>query len=120
MRLDGADPHATPNTTAGTPCVAAAYLPSIADDMAGVDREVTNAAVVVLRAETGEMLSMVGSVDYWNEGIQGNYNAVLAQRQPASAFKPIVYTAAFLQGPLPGYPNGITAATMTYDVRNGV
>ncbi len=116
MRLDGADPHATPNTTAGTPCAAARYLPSIADDMAGVDREVTNAAVVVLRAETGEVLSMVGSVDYWNEGIQGNYNAVLAQRQPASAFKPIVYTAAFLQGPLPGYPNGITAATMTYDV----
>ncbi|RPJ00207.1 MAG: hypothetical protein EHM39_05230, partial [Chloroflexi bacterium] len=65
---------------------------------------------------TGEVLAMVGSVDYWNEGIQGNYNAALAQRQPASAFKPIVYTAAFLQGPLPGYPNGITAATMTYDV----
>jgi membrane carboxypeptidase/penicillin-binding protein PbpC len=69
-----------------------------------------------MRAETGEILSMVGSVDFWNEGIQGNYNAALAQRQPASAFKPIVYTTAFLQGPLPGYPNGITAATMTYDV----
>ena len=116
MRLDGADPFITPNTTAGTPCAAASYLPSISPEMVGVDREVTNAAVVVLRAETGEILSMVGSIDFWNEGIQGNYNAALAQRQPASAFKPIVYTAAFLQGPLPGYPNGITAATMTYDV----
>jgi membrane peptidoglycan carboxypeptidase len=116
MRLDGADPAMTPNTTAGTPCAAAGYLPPISPEMIGVDREVTNAAVVVLRAETGEILSMVGSVDFWNEGIQGNYNAALAQRQPASAFKPIVYTAAFLQGPLPGYPNGITAATMTYDV----
>lgn len=116
MRLDGSDPFATPNTTAGTPCAAASYLPPVAPELAGVDREVTNAAVVILRAETGEILSMVGSVDFWNEGIQGNYNAALAQRQPASAFKPIVYIAAFLQGTMPGYPNGITAATMTYDV----
>ena len=116
MRLDGSDPFVTPNTTAGTPCAAAGYLPPVPQAMVGVDREVTNAAVVVMRAETGELLSLVGSVDFWNEGIQGNYNATLAQRQPASAFKPIVYTAAFLQGPLPGYPNGITAATMTYDV----
>jgi len=116
LRLDGADPTTTPNTSAGTPCVAAAYLPAIPDEMHGVDREVTNGSVVILRAETGEILSMVGSVDYWNEGINGSYNATLAQRQPASTFKPFVYTAAFLQGALPGYPNGITAATMTYDV----
>jgi len=116
MRLDGADPLVTPNTSAGTPCVAANYLPTFPAEMVGIEREVTNAAVVILRAETGEILSMVGSVDYWNEGIQGNYNTALALRQPASTFKPIVYTAAFLQGPLPGYPNGITAATMTYDV----
>lgn len=116
QRLDGADPGVTVNTTAGTPCVAADYLPGLDARLIGGDREVTNAAVVVLRGETGEILAMVGSVDYWNQGIDGNYNATLAQRQPASAFKPIVYTAAFLQGPLPGYPNGITAATMTYDV----
>ena len=115
-RLDGADPLVTLNTGAGTTCVAASYLPPIETEMVGVDREVTNAAVVVLRAETGEILSLVGSVDFWNEGIQGSYNAALAQRQPASAFKPIVYTAAFLEGPLPGFPNGITAATMTFDV----
>jgi membrane peptidoglycan carboxypeptidase len=115
-RLDGMDPLVTMNTTGGTPCVAASYLTPLPQEMTGVDREVTNAAAVVLRADSGEVLSMVGSVDFWNEGIQGNYNAALAQRQPASAFKPIVYTAAFLQGALPGYPNGITAATMTYDV----
>lgn len=115
-RLDGNDPTATPNTSAGTPCTAAAYLPPLPAEMSGVEREVTNAAAVVLRAETGEILAMVGSVDFWNEGIQGSYNTALAQRQPGSAFKPVVYTAAFLQGALPGYPNGITAATMTYDV----
>ncbi|MCD4687479.1 MAG: transglycosylase domain-containing protein [Anaerolineae bacterium] len=116
-RLDGADPLETFNTSMGTPCAAAMYLPPLDPEFSAVDREVTNASVVVLRAETGEILSMVGSVDYWNEGIQGNYNATLAQRQPASTFKPVVYTAAFLQGALPGYPNGITAATMTYDVQ---
>jgi membrane peptidoglycan carboxypeptidase len=116
LRLDGDDPTVTPNTSAGTPCAAAAYLPPLPAAMTGVEREVTNAAAVVLRAETGEILAMVGSVDFWNQGIQGSYNTALAQRQPGSAFKPIVYTAAFLQGALPGYPNGITAATMTYDV----
>lgn len=115
-RLDGADPFVVFNTSLGTPCPAASYLPPLQPELIGVEREVTNAAVVVLRAETGELLSLVGSVDYWNAGIQGSYNAALAQRQPASTFKPIVYTAAFLQGPLPGYPNGITAATMTLDV----
>jgi membrane peptidoglycan carboxypeptidase len=116
-RLDGADPLLTMNTSAGTPCTAAGYLPQLEPEMIGRDREVTNAAVVMLRGTTGEVLAMVGSVDFWNEGIDGNYNAaLLAQRQPASAFKPIVYAAAFLQGPLPGQPNGITAATMLYDV----
>lgn len=115
-RLDGADPLFTLNTSAGTPCVAASYLPPGPAELVGVDREVTNAATVVLRASTGEIMSMVGSVDYWDEGIDGSFNVALGHRQPASAFKPIVYTAAFLEGPLPGYPNGITAATMTYDV----
>jgi len=116
-RLAGGDPQAVLNTGAGSPCAAADYLTPLAPELAGSPRAVTNAAAVVLRAQTGELLALVGSVDFWNQGIQGSYNAALAQRQPASAFKPIVYTAAFLQGALPGYPNGITAATMTYDVQ---
>jgi membrane peptidoglycan carboxypeptidase len=116
QRLDGGDPGTVVNTAAGMPCTAANYLPAMDAQMIGVDREVSNAASVVLRGDTGEILALVGSVDYWNTGIDGNYNAALAQRQPASAFKPIVYTAAFLAGGQPGYPNGITAATMTYDV----
>lgn len=116
-RLDGADPRVTYNTSAGTACLAANYLAEPLPEMAGIEREVTNAAAVVLRAETGELLAMVGSADFWNTGIDGNYNAALALRQPASVFKPFVFTAGFLQGRLPGYPNGITAATMLYDVQ---
>jgi len=115
-RLDGADATYTRNTSLGTACDAASYLPPYAQELVGVDREVTNASAVVLRAQTGEILAMVGSVDYWNEGIDGSFNVAVAARQSASVFKPIVYTAAFLQGALPGYPNGITAATMLYDV----
>jgi penicillin-binding protein 1C len=61
-------------------------------------KDVTNAAVVVTRARTGEILAMVGSVDYWNEEIDGNVNVATAPRQPGSSFKPFSYVTAFHQG----------------------
>jgi membrane peptidoglycan carboxypeptidase len=60
----------------------------------GRDRRVRNAAAVVLDAETGDVLSMVGSPDYFDAEIQGNVNAALSQRQPGSAIKPFTYAAA--------------------------
>jgi len=70
---------------------------------------VSNAAVVALRPNTGEILVMVGSLDYWNDDIKGQVNMALAPRQPGSAFKPFTYVTAFAQG--------YTAATMVMDVR---
>jgi penicillin-binding protein 1C len=61
-------------------------------------KAVSNAAVVILRARTGEILSMVGSIDYWNEAIDGNVNVAVAPRQPGSSFKPFSYVTAFHQG----------------------
>jgi penicillin-binding protein 1C len=61
-------------------------------------KDVTNASVVVLRARTGEILAMVGSIDYWNEEIDGNVNVATADRQPGSSFKPFSYVTAFHQG----------------------
>jgi membrane peptidoglycan carboxypeptidase len=78
-------------------------------ELAGENRDVDNAAVVVLRPRTGEILAMVGSLDYWNEGIDGEVNVALAQRQPGSSFKPFTYVTAFSQG--------YTPATMILDVR---
>jgi penicillin-binding protein 1C len=72
--------------------------------------DVSNAAVVVLRARTGEILAMVGSVDYWNEEIDGNVNVATAPRQPGSSFKPFSYVTAFHQGH--------TAAEMVMDVHS--
>jgi penicillin-binding protein 1C len=71
-------------------------------------KDVSNAAVVVIRARTGELLSMVGSIDYWNEEIDGNVNVAVAPRQPGSSFKPFSYVTAFHQGH--------TAAEMVMDV----
>jgi len=72
-------------------------------------RNVSNAAVMVMRPGTGEILAMVGSVDYFNRDIDGQVNIALAPRQPGSAFKPFTYLTAFAQG--------YTAATMLMDVR---
>lgn len=61
-------------------------------------KDVTNAAVVILRTRTAEILSMVGSIDYWNEEIDGNVNVATAPRQPGSSFKPFAYLTALHQG----------------------
>lgn len=58
---------------------------------------ITNAALVSLNPKTGEVLAMVGSADYFNSEINGQFNVTTAKRQPGSAFKPIVYAAAFKQ-----------------------
>lgn len=58
----------------------------------------SNAAVVVLDPKTGQILSMVGSRNYFDKEIDGNFNVATAARQPGSSFKPIVYALAFEKG----------------------
>jgi len=57
-----------------------------------------NAAMVVLQPETGEILALVGSVDFNDEAISGQVNMALAPRQPGSALKPLVYLSAMERG----------------------
>jgi 1A family penicillin-binding protein len=73
------------------------------------DRDVSNAAVVSLVPQTGEILVMLGSIDFWDEEIDGQVNVALALRQPGSSIKPVNYLAAF--------EKGWTAATLIMDVR---
>lgn len=68
----------------------------------------SNAAVVIMRNRTGEILAMVGNLDYWNEEIHGEINMAISPRQPGSAFKPFTYVTALAQG--------FTPATMLLDV----
>ena len=64
--------------------------------------QATNAALVAIDPRTGQILTMVGSRDYFEvEAIPGNFNVATAPRQPGSAFKPIVYATAFMEGYTP-------------------
>lgn len=70
---------------------------------------VSNGAAVVRDPKTGEILAMVGSADYFDRLNDGNFNASLANRQPGSSMKPIMYATAF--------EKGYTPATMVMDVQ---
>ncbi|MFC1466831.1 MAG: penicillin-binding protein [Candidatus Brachytrichaceae bacterium NZ_4S206] len=73
------------------------------------NRNVNNASVVVIKQDTGEILAMVGSLDYFNDAIDGKFNVATGLRQPGSAFKPITYLELLRQGASP--------ATLFWDVR---
>jgi membrane peptidoglycan carboxypeptidase len=72
----------------------------------------TNACVVSVVPKTGEILAMVGSVDFWDKDNDGNVNVCTANpgRQPGSSFKPFNYLTLFSQGVY-------NPATMVMDVR---
>jgi membrane peptidoglycan carboxypeptidase len=59
---------------------------------------VTNASLFSVDLETGQILAMVGSADYFNEEIDGNVNMVLRNRLPGSSFKPLVFAAGIGRG----------------------
>jgi len=67
-----------------------------------------NAALVAIDPKTGQILTMVGSRNYFDEEIDGKFNVVTAHRQPGSTFKPIVYATAF--------EKGYTPETVVFDV----
>lgn len=57
-----------------------------------------NASLVAIDPKTGQILAMVGSRDYFDKNIDGNFNVATANRQPGSAFKPFIYATAFNKG----------------------
>ena len=61
----------------------------------------SNASLVAINPKNGEILSMVGSRDYFNDAIAGQVNVAVSNRQPGSVFKPIVYATAFEKGYTP-------------------
>ncbi|MBP9668800.1 MAG: PBP1A family penicillin-binding protein [Candidatus Pacebacteria bacterium] len=67
-----------------------------------------NASLVAVDPKTGQILAMVGSRGYFDDGVDGKYNIALAQRQPGSSFKPFVYATAFAKG--------YTPETVVFDV----
>jgi penicillin-binding protein 1C len=62
---------------------------------------VGNGAALVTNPKTGEILSMVGSKDYFDFAHDGQVNVVLRPRQPGSAIKPLTYALALESGKNP-------------------
>jgi len=60
--------------------------------------DASNTAMIAIDPKTGDILSMVGSRDYFDNSIDGSFNVTTAFRQPGSTFKPFVYATAFEKG----------------------
>jgi len=70
-----------------------------------------NAALVAVESKTGDILAMVGGVDYDKSA----YNRVTqSKRQPGSAFKPFIYQTALDMGYNPASPLTDLARTFQY------
>jgi 1A family penicillin-binding protein len=61
----------------------------------------SNAGLVATDPKTGDVLVMVGSRNYFDEEIDGQFNVSIASRQPGSSIKPFVYANAWRKGYLP-------------------
>ncbi len=83
------------------------------------ERNIHNAAVVILQPNTGQILAMVGSIDYnktiptktpgeTGNVLDGQVNVAVRERQPGSALKPFTYLAAM--------ERGMTPETVIWDV----
>jgi 1A family penicillin-binding protein len=83
----------------------------IVHDQALVNKEKYNAensALVAIDPKNGDIITMVGSRDYFDEEIDGQVNVAIRDRQPGSSFKPYAYLHAF--------EKGYTPETILFDV----
>lgn len=63
---------------------------------------------MITEPKTGQILAMVGSIDYFSNNIDGKYNVTTALRQPGSSIKPLNYAVGIDTGK-------ITAASVADD-----
>jgi len=110
-RLSGEDETVVIQEAIENGCGAAQFLPPLQSYQVGKDHDVSNASIVAMRPGTGEILALVGSLDYWDDSIDGQYNVAAdgQGRQPGSSFKPFTYMTLLSQGH--------NAAHMFLDVR---
>jgi penicillin-binding protein 1C len=80
----------------------------------GPEHNLTNAALIALKPASGEILAMLGSVDYHDDDIDGRVNVTLSLQQPGSSIKPLTYAAAL--SPRADDTPAWTAADILWDV----
>lgn len=80
----------------------------VTKNISGLEKlRVGNGAVLITDPKNGEILSMVGSKDYFAKDKDGNVNVALTWQQPGSSIKVVTYAAAL--------ENGFTAASTIED-----
>lgn len=57
-----------------------------------------NIALVAIDPQNGQILSMIGSRDFFDKNIDGQFNVANSPRQPGSSFKPFAYATGFKKG----------------------
>lgn len=77
---------------------------------------VNNAAALITDPQTGQILTMVGSKNYFDRQNDGQVNLTTSLRQPGSAIKPINYALAFQNGFTPA--SIIQDTPITYQLSN--
>jgi penicillin-binding protein 1C len=69
---------------------------SLSAEITALERyNISNGAGMIVKPNTGEILAMIGSRDYFDTANDGQVNVTLAHRQPGSSIKPIMYATAF-------------------------
>lgn len=66
--------------------------------------------LLAMNPNNGEVLAMVGNVNYFNDEEAGNVNMTTSLRQPGSSFKPLVYSALLDR-------HEYTPATVLWDIK---
>jgi len=103
-RLFGADPAALDGsldvTTSLDLGIQNKAQHAVASGVSAIGRNANNGALLMLDSHSGDIIAMVGSADYNNAAIGGEFNVTLAARRPGSSFKPYVYEDAFRSGTL--------------------
>ncbi len=73
-------------------------------DMPAIEKNynASNTGFIALDPTNGQILVMVGSRNYFDTQIDGNFNVTVSKnRQPGSTFKPFAYSVAFQKGYTP-------------------
>lgn len=90
----------------------------VTDELAQLERlRINNGAALITNPQTGEVLSMVGSKNYFDFKNDGQVNVVMRPRQPGSSIKPLTYALAFERGKTPS--TTIDDSPITYQTVGG-
>jgi penicillin-binding protein 1C len=77
-------------------------------------KRVTNGSVLAINPSNGAILAMVGSADFFNKEIDGQFNVVFGARQPGSSIKPFIYAGTLERDP--NTNKYLTPASIFWDV----